>query len=316
MKNIFLFPGQGAQKKGMLFELCRKNETAMKILKRAEEISGEPVSKYMWETDETALARSDRNQLAITTTSIITAEILKAEGILPEICAGFSLGEYSALYTSGVLKFEDTIMLVKQRGIIMQKVCDELSEKNTGNKPGMAAIIGLSANQISDAIAPLVNDEICFLANLNSTKQTVIAGTADGLKKAEDLCRAAGCRRFILLKVAGPFHSPLMLEAGKEFSSAIEKIKFRNPSVRLFSNVTGDEIFSGDEAKKLAVKHFTHPVRWIDEEKNIAEIIGYKSLACAKNWKIYETGPGKVLSGLWRDSEFSQNIEVTGDLYI
>lgn len=308
VKNVFLFPGQGAQKKGMLQEVCEKFPEAMEVVKKVEEISGEPVSKYMWETEDSELARSDRSQLAITTAAMAITQILKTKGIEPDMCAGFSLGEYTALFASGVLSFEDTVKVVKQRGIIMQEVCDEIAANSNGKQSGMAAVIGLTPEQVIKAVEPLAKEGICFAANLNSVKQTVISGTSEGLEKAESLCKEAGCRRFIVLKVAGPFHSPLMAKAGERFEKVLSQVQFNNPQKRLFSNVTGKEVKSGEEAKSLAIQHFTNPVCWVSEEKEIAQIIDYSNADCASNWNIFEVGPGSVLSGLWRDSEYSQNI--------
>lgn len=311
MKNVFLFPGQGAQKKGMFQEVCKEYPEAMKIVRLAEEITQEPVSEYMWETDDSELARSDRSQLAITTSSLAVAEVLASQNIHADICAGFSLGEFAALCVAGVLTFEETIQIVKQRGKIMQKACDALSTASAGNKPGMAAVIGLMPKQVVSVIAPLSEEKCAYAANLNSPKQTVISGTAEGLDKAERLCKEAGCRRFIRLKVAGPFHSPLMAKAAAQFKEVLASVSFRNPQKRLFSNVTGREIFTGEEACVLAAEHFTHPVQWMSEESEIAAAIGYNDEHVNENWRLFETGPGSVLSGLWRDSGFSERISCT-----
>ena len=298
MKNVFLFPGQGAQKKGMFLDICKKYPVAMDVVKLAEEIADEPVSEYMWQTEDEELARSDRSQLAITTASLAVVKLLESRGVEPEICAGFSLGEFAALCTAKVLSFEETIRLVKERGKIMQKACDALSAASAGSKPGMAAVIGLTPEQVETALQSLTAQQKAFPANLNSPKQTVISGTAEGLEKAEELCKEAGCRRFIRLKVAGPFHSPLMAEAAAQFADVLATVAFKNPVKRLFSNVTGTEIRSGEEARVLAAKHFTHPVQWMSEEAQIAEIIGYQDEKCVENWEILEVGPGSVLSGL------------------
>ncbi|MBO4507346.1 MAG: ACP S-malonyltransferase [Spirochaetaceae bacterium] len=311
MKNVFLFPGQGVQKKGMFLDICEKYPVAMNVVKLAEEIADEPVSEYMWQTEDEELARSDRSQLAITTASLAVVKLLELRGVEPEICAGFSLGEFAALCTAKVLSFEETICIVKERGKIMQKACDALSAASAGSKPGMAAVIGLTPEQVEAALQPLTSQQKAFPANLNSPKQTVISGTADGLEKAEELCKEAGCRRFIRLKVAGPFHSPLMAEAAAQFADVLATVAFKNPVKRLFSNVTGTEIRSGEEARVLAAKHFTHPVQWMSEEAQIAEIIGYQDEKCGENWEILEVGPGSVLSGLWRDSGFSEHISCT-----
>lgn len=310
MKNVFLFPGQGAQKKGMIKEVCEKYECAKNVVKKAEEISGEKISDFMWNIEESELSRSDKSQLAIVTTSLAIAKVLEEKGVVPQICAGFSLGEFSALCVSGVLSFEQTISLVKQRGLIMQKACDLLAQQSgdENKKPGMAAVLGLEPEKILQIIKPLSEKNIAFSANMNSPKQTVISATFEGLNEAEKLFIDAGCRRFVKLKVAGPFHSPLMKDASEEFRAVIDSMTFSNPKTRLFSNVTGKEITLASEAKELCVKHFTNPVLWTSEEEQIAKIIESQNENCFKEWAMYEVGPGCVLSGLWKDSGFAQNI--------
>lgn len=314
MKNVFFFPGQGAQTKGMIQDICDSYPEAMKVVKDVESITGESVSKYLWETEDAELARSDRSQLAITTASLAIVEALKTKGIQADICAGFSLGEFSALCIAGVMSFEDTIKVVQQRGKIMQETCEELSKQNGSEgdtKPGMAAVIGLTPEQVASVIEPLRIAGIAFPANMNSPKQTVISGTAEGLQKAEELCKSAGARRFIRLKVAGPFHSPLMKKAADEFSKVLDNVVFMDPKKILLSNVTGKQITIGEEAKQLAVKHFTHSVLWTSEEAEIAKLIDSSNPDCAKSFSIYEVGPGNVLSGLWRDSTFAEFISST-----
>lgn len=312
MKNVFIFPGQGAQKKGMIQDICEKYPVAMKTVLDAEKITGEKISDYLWNIEDSELSRSDRSQLAITTASLALVNVLKEKGYEANVCAGFSLGEFSALCAAGVLSFEETMKLVQQRGKIMQKVCDELAAKSEGKPAGMAAVIGLTPDEVVAAVKPLADAGICFAANLNSPKQTVISGTFEGLAQAEELCTKAGCRRFIRLKVAGPFHSPLMKDAGDEFEKVLAEIEFKDPVAKLYSNVTGKLITTGKEAKELAVMHFTNPVKWTSEEAEIAEVIDYKNADCGNNWNIVEVGPGNVLSGLWRDSGFAENNSCKG----
>ena len=308
MSTIFLFPGQGAQFSGMVKDICQSTPEAMKVLRDAEQISGEPLSTWLWDIEATELARSDRSQLSITIASLCVSAALKAKGIIPDACAGFSLGEFSALYTAGVLSFEDTVKIVKQRGLIMQKACEEIRMENTtkdgGKTPGMCAVIGLSPEQVIEALSPYSGQNgIAFPVNMNSPKQTVVSGTAEGLDLCEKICKEKGARRVIRLAVAGPFHSPLMKKAAQEFEVVLDTVAFNDPERTLFSNVTGKKITIGEEAKQLAVKHFTHPVLWTAEEKEIHDIF-------TKNTDnlLLEVGPGSVLTGLWRDSGYSESI--------
>lgn len=309
MSTVFLFPGQGAQFPGMGKDICKAIPEAMKVIREAEQISGEPLSTWIWDIDASELARSDRSQLSITVASLAISAALKAKGIQPDACAGFSLGEFAALYTAGILSFEDTIKTVKQRGLIMQRTCEEIRMKNKAadgseKTPGMCAVIGLTPEQVIETLLPYSGqDGIAFPVNMNSPKQTVVSGTAEGLDICEKVCKEKGARRVIRLKVAGPFHSPLMKKAAQEFEIVLDTVTFNDPSCTLFSNVTGKKITIGEEAKQLAVKHFTHPVLWTTEEKEIHEIF-------TKNTDnlLLEVGPGTVLTGLWRDSEYSNSL--------
>lgn len=303
-KYAFLFPGQGSQAQGMMKDICESYPDARKCLDAISQIVGEDITKLLWETEATELARSDRSQLAITAGSLAVAAALKSNGINPSVCAGFSLGEFPALCMSGVLSFEDTIRVVKQRGQIMQAVCEDIAARNAGNAPGMAAVIGLAPEKVVE-IANAAGD--VYAANMNSLRQTVVAGTADGLAKAEELCKEAGARRFVRLAVAGPFHSSLMQAAADEFEKAIANIQFNDPIVTLLSNVTGKVATSGAEIKKNAVLHLTNPVLWTAEEAVLGSMIADD----VDSWSILEPGPGKVLSGLWRDTEFGEKLTAT-----
>lgn len=316
MKTVFLFPGQGAQFPGMLKDFCNKGDeesvAANDVIALAEKITGENIRGYMWDISVEEMARSDRSQLAITVMSLGMTAALKVRGVEPDVCAGFSLGEFSALYGSGVLSMEDTIKLVWQRGKIMQNLCEEIARNSVdGKMPGMAAVMGLEPNKVLDVVNALdfsIGGKNVFAANMNSPKQTVIAGSAEGLEKAESALKEAGARRVIRLKVAGPFHSPLMEKAGKEFTRVLDEVTFNNPKKILLSNVTGGEVKDAISIKENLIKHFTHPVLWTDEERVLSDLIDAKNSEVASQWKIFEVGPGSVLSGLWRDSGFAENI--------
>ncbi len=301
-KYAFLFPGQGAQKPGMIKDVADAFPVAKKTLDDISQIAGTDLPKLLWESDEATLSRSDNSQLAITAASLAICSVLKEKGITPSAAMGFSLGEFPALYISGVLSFEDVIKVVVQRGKIMQSVCEKIAAENAGHAPGMSAILGLSPEKVIE-IASGIKD--AYAANLNSVKQTVISGTFDALEKAEAAAKEAGARRAVRLAVAGPFHSPLMQRAADEFEKAIETVAFNNPSITLFSNVTGKEEKSGENAKKSAVLHLTHPVRWTDEEDVLASLIK----ADGGEWKLFEPGPGQVLSGLWSKTEYSEALK-------
>lgn len=303
-KYAFLFPGQGAQAPGMAKDIAESSAAAKKVIDDISSIINMDMAQLLWESDAASLSRSDNSQIAITAASLAAVAALKEKGIEPHAAMGFSLGEFPALYAAGVLSFEDVVQVVRQRGLIMQSVCDEIAAKNEGHAPGMTAVIGLSPEKVRE-IASGITD--AYAANMNSEKQTVVSGTAEALEAVEKAASQAGARRAIRLKVAGPFHSPLMQKAADEFEQAIAGVQFSDPAIHLFSNVTGKECVSGEEAKKSAVLHLTHPVLWTDEEKNLAAVMQADGF---ENWAALEAGPGKVLGGLWGNTEYASSLTV------
>lgn len=299
-KFAFLFPGQGAQEPGMLKDICEAFPEARAVVDEVSKITGVDMPKLMWESEKEVLSRSDNSQLAITTASLATMKVLESKGITPSASMGFSLGEFPALYAAGVLSFEDVIKVVQKRGQIMQKVCEEIAAANEGHAPGMTAVIGLSQDQVKDLCAGIKD---AYAANLNSSIQTVVSGTFDALTELEAKAKEAGARRALRLAVAGPFHSPLMQKAADEFEKAIADVKFNDPKIEMFSNVTGAKATSGEEIKKNAVLHLTNPVRWTDEEAVLGSILN-------EDWQLLEVGPGKVLSGLWAKTDLGETYKV------
>jgi len=296
-KNVvYLFPGQGAQFPGMAMDLL-ESEAVKSLFNTASEIFGKDV-KELLQSDADTLKRTDVSQPAITVANLAAAEYLKDKGFTPAACAGFSLGEYAALVCAGIVSTADCFRLIKARGEAMQKASDKLREASGGDAaaaPGMAAIVGLAPEQVEELISKWTKEGVkdLYAANINSPKQLVVSGTAAALTEAETRFKEAGAKRVIRLQVAGPFHSPLIADAANDFSPTLESVKFSDPVIAIFSNVTGKKINSGDEAKKLALQQITSPVRWVEEEASIAAG-GYE--ACL------EVGPGKVLQGLWKDS--------------
>ena len=303
-KYAFLFPGQGAQAPGMMKDICEVVPESRKVLDDISAIWGKDVAKLMWETEADELSRSDNSQMAITAASIAVVKALEIKGIKPSAAMGFSLGEFPALYAAGVLSFEDVIKVVAKRGSIMQAVCEQIAAENSGHAPGMSAVIGLSPEQVKEIASKCEN---VYAANMNSPVQTVLSGTFDGLTQAEALAKEAGARRALRLAVAGPFHCPLMQRAADEFEKAIADVKFNNPEIALFSNVTGKRAENGEEIKKNAVLHLTHPVLWTDEEKVLFDMME----SDGGEWKLFEPGPGKVLTGLWAKSGLEEKYSVS-----
>ena len=299
-KYAFLFPGQGAQAPGMIKDVAETFESAKKVIDDVSSIISLDMAKLLWESDSDTLSRSDNSQIAITTASLAIMAALKDKGIEPSAAMGFSLGEFPALYAAGVLSFENLIKVVRQRGLIMQKVCEEIAAKNEGHSPGMTAVLGLSPEQVKSVVENIPD---AYAANMNSSKQTVVSGTFDALDKVEAAAKEAGARRCVRLKVAGPFHSPLMQAASDEFEKVLSSVEFAEPKIPLFSNVTGKQAQNASEVKSSAVLHLTHPVLWTDEEAVLESIIKADS---GNEWSVLEPGPGKVLTGLWEKTEFGQ----------
>jgi [acyl-carrier-protein] S-malonyltransferase len=289
-KVIFLFPGQGAQYQGMGLDLIEGSSEAKKVFDTASEVLGRDIVALIRDSDADALKRTDVSQICITVASLAAAACLKEKGIVPMACAGFSLGEYPALACAGVISIEDCFRLVDARGKAMQAAIDRISA--SADAPGMAAVIGLAPEQV-EALITEWKVEGLYAANFNSSKQVVVSGSAAALAEAETRFKEAGAKRVMRLPVAGPFHSPFMKEAADEFSSALEKVACNDPATKLFSNVTGKQITTGAEAKALAVRHIVESVRWTDEEAALAEL---------QPDVLLETGPGKVLQGLWKDT--------------
>ncbi|ULQ60795.1 ACP S-malonyltransferase [Brucepastera parasyntrophica] len=301
---VFLFPGQGAQFSGMGMDMYDADTDGSmgirNLFDSASSIYGKDIRTVL-NSDAEVLKRTDVSQIAITVVSLAAVRFLSARNIGVSACAGFSLGEYPALAVSGILSEEDTLKLVIERGRIMQKASDALA--SSGDEPaGMSVVLGLSSGQIDEIIASSGTGDL-YAANYNSPLQTVVSGTAPALEKAAEIFKEAGARRVLRLKVAGPFHSPLMNEAKEEFAAVLENFAFSDPSIPVFSNVTGKRITGGAEAKQCAARHLVSPVRWTLEESEIALLMqGLKNEIREDIPELIEAGPGKVLSGLWTDS--------------
>jgi len=301
MKTCFLYPGQGAQFPGMARDLWEESVQVKDLFTLASDITGWDMKQLLFEGPAEELSRTDKTQPAITLANEAVKTVLAQRGIVSQGCAGFSLGEYAALEDAGVLSREDLFRLVTLRGHLMHQAGERFGSGE--DAPGMAAVIGLTATQV-DELFPAGTEDV-FPANYNAPNQIVLAGTAAGLGRAEGLCKEAGARRFLRLKVSGPFHSPLLDEARKEFAEAVSHYVFNDPVKALYSNVTGRTVSSGGEAKDLAIAQIISPVRWVEEENLIAKG-GYDT--------ILETGPGKVLTGLWKSAALEPSCTPCGTI--
>ncbi len=287
-KNAFLFPGQGAQYPGMAKDLWEYSSAVKELFDTASDISEMDLKKLLFEGSEEELKATDKTQVAVTLASLASSIVLKEFGIKPDGFAGFSLGEYSAIYEAGIIKLEDLFRIVKVRGELMEKASRQL-DSSAGNA-GMAAVIGLKFDKALEAMEELKGVDV-YLANYSSPIQVVLAGTAEGLKKAEGIFKEKGAKRFIMLKVSGPFHSPLLEYARKGLEEFLSDVPFSDPKFPVYANVTGERIKSGEEARENCIKQVVSLVKWVNEEENLLKD-GFNG--------FYEVGPGKVLTGLWR----------------
>ncbi|MCS5663147.1 MAG: ACP S-malonyltransferase [Flavobacteriales bacterium] len=277
--KAYVFPGQGAQFTGMGKDLYEASEEAKVLFEQANDILGFRITDIMFEGEAEELKQTKVTQPAIFLHSTILAKLL-GDRFQPEMVAGHSLGEISALTAAGVLAFEDGLKLVSKRALAMQAACE--AEPST-----MAAILGLE-NEVVEAICEKV-DGIVVAANYNCPGQLVISGAVDAVNDACEQLKEAGARRALVLPVGGAFHSPLMEPARAELARAIESTTFNTPVCPVYQNVTASAITNPDEIKENLVAQLTAPVRWTQTmQQMIADgVSGFT-----------EVGPGKVLQGL------------------
>lgn len=277
----FIFPGQGSQKVGMGAELAETYPVAKNVFDEADNLLERPLSQLCFEGPEAELKQTENTQLAILTCSIATLRVLTQLGVVPQVVAGHSLGEYSALVASGVLEFADALRLVGARAQFMA----EAGEEQNGT---MAAILGMEAKQLEHFCGEA--DGVVKIANYNCPGQLVISGEVDAVNKVVALAsNEIGARRCRLLPVSGAFHSPLMESAQQKFQFVLDSVKLNPPQIDIAMNVTGEFATDLDNIKYLLFQQITEPVQW---EKTL------RAIDKTGITHFVEVGPGKVLSGL------------------
>ncbi|MEG8988274.1 ACP S-malonyltransferase [Ignavibacteria bacterium 4148-Me] len=279
-KKAFVFPGQGSQYVGMAKDIFENSIEAKEMIQTAEEATGIPLSQIMFYGPEEKLKQTDITQLSIFLHSAVLVSIIRT--LQPDTVAGHSLGEYSALLTANSIQFYDAVKLVHARGQAMAQA--GMEQKGT-----MAAIIGLSEEQLVKICNEASIEGIVQCANFNSPGQIVISGSVNGVKKAMELAKTAGAKLVKELVVSGAFHSQLMKSAQNNFSNSLNSTNFYDARIPVYANVTARPVQNKDEIKKLLFEQIVNPVRW---QETILNMINDGVD------EFYEIGPGKVLQGL------------------
>ncbi len=277
--NAYIFPGQGAQFSGMGLDLYENSEMAKELFDKANDILDFEITKIMFEGTADELKQTKVTQPAIFLHSVILSKVL-GDSFKPNMVAGHSLGEFSALVANGTLNFEDALQLVFKRALAMQKACE--IQPST-----MAAVLGLDDNVVEEGCA--ATEGIVVAANYNCPGQLVISGEVQAINRACEWMKEKGARRALVLPVGGAFHSPLMEPAREELAAAIETTSFNMPNCPVYQNVTTTAVTNPSEIKKNLIAQLTAPVKWTQSVQNMI-----KDGATL----FTEVGPGKVLSGL------------------
>ncbi|MHA7056150.1 ACP S-malonyltransferase [Aquimarina sp. M1] len=277
--KAYVFPGQGAQFSGMGLDLYENSEIAKELFHKANDILGFEITKIMFEGTADELKETKVTQPAIFLHSVILSKVL-GDSFKPDMVAGHSLGEFSALVANGTLNFEDALRLVSKRALAMQSACEL--------KPStMAAVLGLDDEVVEKGCKEV--EGVVVAANYNCPGQLVISGEVEAIERACELMKEKGARRALVLPVGGAFHSPLMEPAREELAAAIEATIFNTPMCPIYQNVTTTAVTDPEEIKKNLIAQLTAPVKWTQSIQNMIKD-GATSFT--------EVGPGKVLSGL------------------
>jgi len=293
--KAYIFPGQGAQFTGMGLDLYEKSPLAQKYFEKANHILGFSITDIMFEGTAEQLKETKVTQPAIFLHSVILAKVL-GDDFKPEMVAGHSLGELSALVTNGVLTFEDGLKLVSKRALAMQKAC-EIAPST------MAAVLGLEDAIVEDTCSEIKG--VVVAANYNCPGQLVISGEIAAVEKACKVLSEKGARRALLLPVGGAFHSPMMEPARAELAAAIEATTFSNPTCPVYQNVSACAVTSPSEIKKNLMIQLTAPVRWTQS---------IQAMIADGGTEFIEVGPGKVLQGLMR--KIDRSVAASGAVFV
>lgn len=287
--KAYVFPGQGSQFVGMGKDLFENSAKAKELFLQANDILGFDITKIMFSGTDEELKQTNVTQPAIFIHSVILAKI--SETFAPEMVAGHSLGEFSALVANGTLSFEDGLKLVSKRAMAMQKACERV--------PGtMAAVLSLADEKVEEICAS-ITDEVVVAANYNCPGQLVISGSVKGIERACELMKASGAKRALVLPVGGAFHSPLMEPARIELEDAIKNTLFSKPTCAVYQNVNATPSTDIEAIKLNLIAQLTAPVRWTQSVQNMVKDGATSFVEC---------GPGKVLQGLVKKIEANTEV--------
>jgi [acyl-carrier-protein] S-malonyltransferase len=283
-KTAFTFPGQGSQYVGMGRELFENFTVAREIFEEADDALHFSISGLCFKGPEEALRLTENTQPAVLTTSVAALKVLQAEkGVAPQLAAGHSLGEYSALVASEALAFSQAVKIVRLRGKFMQEAVPV-------GEGAMAAVLGMEREQVEKLCEEISSGEVLTPANFNSPGQIVIAGHSKAVERAIERIKQDG-KKAVLLPVSAPFHSPLMKPAAERLEKALEEISVNDMKIPVVTNVEAEANTSKDRVKELLIAQVSSPVRWEESMRKMIE----KGIE-----QILEVGPGKVLSGLMK----------------
>ncbi len=280
----FVFPGQGAQYSGMGRAMADAYPEAREVFARADAVLDFPLSRLCWEGPEEDLALTANTQPAILATSLACLAVLQARGVSPQMAAGLSLGEYTALVCAGALDPADALRVVRQRGVIMQ-------EAAAGRRTAMAAILGLDAAVVERVCAEAAARGVVEPSNFNGPGQVVIAGDEEAVEDGIARALAAGARRAVRLAVSAPFHTSLMRPAARRLAEVLAGVPLQDARIPVVSNVTASPVQRADDIRRLLVEQVASPVRW---EMSV------HAMARSGVTTFVEVGPGSTLSGTVR----------------
>ncbi|MFE2075753.1 ACP S-malonyltransferase [Streptomyces misionensis] len=286
-RHAFVFPGQGSQFPGMGRDLIRENvRAAAAHFRQADEILGFPLSRLCFEGTADELRDTAVTQPAVFVTSLAFGAALRERGLVADVVAGHSLGEYTALVWAGVLDWPSALRLVRARGELMSRL-------NTRTPGRMAAVIGLPSDRVEELCARTARDtgERVEVANYNSAQQTVVSGTVRGVTEFAGAATRAGAGSVVPLRTGAPFHCALMADIEDEFGERLDAVPFADPAVPVIANVTAEYVDSGAQARRLLRRQLASPVRW----RQTVDLLAAEEVTA-----LVEVGPGRVLTNLNR----------------